>query len=176
MDEEDSRALFARVALPHLDAAWRFARWLVHEPVAAEDLTQEAMLKALARIGDFRGGDGRAWLLKIVRNTALDQARLCRRRPEVPLEAEDGAPHAAIASTGPTPEDEMLGGERRTWLRAQVDALPDDLREALLLREFEELSYREIAEVLGVPIGTVMSRLFRARQLLMDGRVKETET
>ena len=153
-------AEFARLALPHLDAAYALARWLVRDRVAAEDVVQEAMLRALSYFASFRGGDARAWLLRIVRNAAYD--RLARRREE-PL----GPGHDALPDPAADPEAEFAAGEDRARLHAALATLPVELRECLVLRELEEMSYRDIARITEVPVGTVMSRLFRARQLLI---------
>lgn len=157
-----SDAAFARAALPHLDAAYSLARWLVGDPATAEDVVQDAMLRALTYFSGFRGENPRAWLLQIVRNTAY--SRLQRRAVEEPLDA-DGK-HAHLADPGRDPEAAYLRQEDTGRLHATLAALPVELRECLVLRELEEMSYRDIARVAGVPVGTVMSRLFRARQAL----------
>ena len=150
---------FRTVILPHLDAAYGFARWLTRDPVQAQDVAQEAMLRALRYFHAFRGGEPRPWLLRIVRNTWLDARK--RRAVEQPLEvAEDEA------AEGPTPEQSAIDGDRRRQVAAALAALPTEAREILVLREIEDLSYKEIAAVLDLPIGTVMSRLARAREKL----------
>jgi RNA polymerase sigma-70 factor (ECF subfamily) len=163
-DESDA-ARFGRIALPNLDAAYRLARWLVRDPTLAEDVVQEAMLRGLTYIGSFRGENPRAWLLQIVRTTAL--TRLAVRR-DAPLDSEPGGAHADLPSPEPSPEAAYEAAERRGVLGHAIAALPAELRECLVLREFEDMSYRDIAVITGVPIGTVMSRLFRARRTLMD--------
>ena len=154
----DGRRGFEEVVLPHLDAAYGLARWLLRDPALAQDVVQDAMVRALRYFGSFRGGDGRAWVLQIVRNAAYEAMR--GRRAEVPLSealpASEADPEAACA------EQEGAG-----QLEAALGRLPVELRECLVLRELEEMSYREIAEVTGAPIGTVMSRLWRARQMLL---------
>jgi RNA polymerase sigma-70 factor (ECF subfamily) len=163
-DREATR--FGRIAVPHLDAALRLARWLVRDPARAEDVAQEAMLRALTYFSSFRGENPRAWLLQIVRTTALTHLGQDSGRREDPLDA-DGA-HADLPSADPGPEARLAGAEQHTLLHRAITALPAELRECLVLREFEDMSYRDIATVTGVPIGTVMSRLFRARRALMQ--------
>ena len=146
--------------LPHLDAAYRLARWLMRDPEAAEDLLQEAMVRALSYFAGFRGVNPRAWLLQIVRNAAYGSLALNRGVETVPLDDDD------IASTEDDPETALLRARECRQVRALIAALPVELRETLVLREFEEFSYKEIAEATDTPIGTVMSRLWRARRML----------
>ena len=151
--------------LPHLDAAYNVARWLVRDPAAAEDVVQEAMLRALSYFSSFRGINPRAWLLQIVRNAAYSARERDGNAPLVPI-AQPGeagtVAEDALVSEADDPETALIGARRDR----QVQALPAELREALVLRELEELSYKEIAEITSTPIGTVMSRLFRARRFL----------
>lgn len=154
---------FAEVVLPHLDAAVRLARWIMRDPVAAEDVVQDACVRALQYFPSFRGGDGRAWLLQIVRNTAY--GRLSRRGRSAETEMDEAS--LEVADPAPDPEAVMQHGEAMGQLEQALSALPLELRECLVLREFEEMSYRDIARVTGVPVGTVMSRLWRARQSLI---------
>jgi len=165
MPEAGDAASFARVALPHLDSAYNLARWLVRDPTTAEDVVQDAMVRALSYFASFRGDNARAWLLQIVRNTAL--TRLAQRSPEQPLEAEAGGRHEHLPDPGRDPEAALAQTEEKSRLDQVLAALPADLRECVVLRELEEMSYRDIARVTGVPVGTVMSRLFRARQALL---------
>lgn len=151
---------FRTVVLPQLDAAYRYARWLTRNPADAQDVTQEAMLRALRYFHAFRGEEARAWLLRIVRNSWIDLE--ARNGPEkLPLEALE-----TRAADGPDPEQSALAGDRRRHVVAALAALPAESREVLVLREIEELSYKQIAAVLDLPIGTVMSRLARAREKL----------
>jgi RNA polymerase sigma-70 factor (ECF subfamily) len=167
MDETDERRRrFDVQVLPHLGAAYNLARWLVRDGHDAEDVVQDAMLRALRHVDGLRGADGRAWLLAIVRNAAW--AWLRARRPADLVEFDEEALHAALADTGPDLNPETLAmrrGEKRA-IDTAIAALPIVFRETLILRELEDLAYREIAQVLEVPIGTVMSRLARARSLL----------
>lgn len=162
---------FRVVMLPHLDAAYGFARWLTRDPVAAQDVAQEAMLRALRYFHAFRGEEARPWLLRIVRNTWSDFR--ARRAGEQPLEVVENR-----ADEAPDPEQNALAGDRRRHVAAALAALPGEAREILVLREIEELSYKEIAAVLDLPIGTVMSRLARAREKLatdLRGRLGRRE-
>jgi RNA polymerase sigma-70 factor, ECF subfamily len=163
MPEAGDAAAFARVALPHLDAAYNLARWLVRDPTLAEDVVQDAMLRGLTYVRSFRGENPRAWLLQIVRTAAYTRLAARRDTVEVPLDAE---PAADIVDEADDPEATVLQGERYSALEQALAALPPELREIIVLRELEELSYREIARVIGVPLGTVMSRLWRARRAL----------
>jgi RNA polymerase sigma-70 factor, ECF subfamily len=175
---EQANAAFARIALPHLDAAYNLARWLMRDPAAAEDVVQDAMLRALDYFASFRGENPRAWLLRIVRNVALTRLEQGGRLRELPLETEPGGAHENIADAAPSPEAVAVQSEDMTQLEQMLNALPADLRECLVLRELEEMSYRDIARVTGVPVGTVMSRLFRARERLLQfsqaARARET--
>ena len=151
---------FRAVMLPHLDAAYGFARWLTRDPVVAQDVAQEAMLRALRYFHAFRGGEPKPWLLRIVRNTWTDM-RARGGANDRPLdEIEDRA------ADGPDPEQSALAGDRRRHVAAALAALPAEAREILVLREVEDCSYKHIAAVLDLPIGTVMSRLARAREKL----------
>ncbi len=154
---------FEQACLPHLAAAYNLARWLTHDDRDAEDVVQEAYLRALRFFDTFRGGDGRAWLLAIVRNACHDWLR--KNRP-----LEESAPFDEDVHSPPvdldTPERTALRGADREMLRRALEGLPPAWREVIVLRELEGLSYKEIAEVAGIPIGTVMSRLARARMRL----------
>jgi RNA polymerase sigma-70 factor (ECF subfamily) len=156
---------FEHVVLPHLDAAYNLARWLVRRPADAEDVVQEAYLRALRFFGGFRGGDSRAWFLKIVRNTCYSWAK--KNRPAEFAEEFDETVHSA-GTTGEDAEAKLLSRAESERVRNALEALPWAFREVLVLREIEELSYKEIADVMGVPMGTVMSSLARARQRLRE--------
>jgi RNA polymerase sigma-70 factor (ECF subfamily) len=159
VDEPARRAGFEATFLPHLPAAYNLARWLTRDGHDAEDVVQEAYLRAFRSSGGFHGGDGRAWFLAIVRNTCLTW--LQRNRPPKPTVPFDEAVHGGPADAAESPP----GGEA---LRRAMDGLPPEFREAVVLRELEGLSYKEVAAVTGVPIGTVMSRLSRGRGLLRE--------
>jgi RNA polymerase sigma-70 factor (ECF subfamily) len=151
---------FRALVLPHLDAAYGFARFLSRDATLAEDIVQDAFLKAYRGFAGFRGGDPRAWLFAIVRTTFLSTVR--GRAAWADPEATE-----AIASDADTPEAALVRQGEVASVRGAIEALPEPFREALVLRELQELSYRQIAEVTSAPIGTVMSRLARARQMLL---------
>ncbi|HEY3918480.1 MAG TPA: sigma-70 family RNA polymerase sigma factor [Stellaceae bacterium] len=159
---------FEAAVLPHLDAAYNLARWLTRNPADAEDVVQEAVLRAATYFGSFRGANARAWLLQIVRNTAYASRALVRGAIIVALPGDDrdAAPAAELIDTGDDPETALLKREDRARVTRLLAALPVDLRETLVLREIEELAYKEIAQITQTPIGTVMSRLWRARRML----------
>ena len=167
---DDSRQRFEALALPHLDAAYNLARWLTHSSAEADDVVQDAMLRAFRAFDGFRGDSVRPWLLAIVRNCWRTRAADVRRRSQAPLPSDDERP---IAAEGPDPEAEAMRSSHRRRLDALIAALPEDFREVLVLREMEDMSYREIAEATGAPTGTVMSRLARARAILKDQWLKE---
>jgi RNA polymerase sigma factor (sigma-70 family) len=159
----NDRGNFEQALLPHLDAAYNLARWLTRDEHDAEDVVQEAYLRALKSFGGFHGSDGRAWLLAIVRNacyTALQKKRL--RQPATSFDEEIHSVDPGAA----TPVALLLRKEDKQAIHQAVEELPVDLREVIVLRELEGLSYKEIAAIADIPIGTVMSRLARARQRL----------
>jgi len=165
----DANARFRSVVMPHLDDAYALAHWLTGSRADSEDVVQEACLRALRGIGNFSGGNARAWVLTIVRNTTYTWLHNNRSTTVVLVEdfdTVDGT--AAVDSDIATPETALIAQDDVVLLRAAIAALPLALRETLMLREFQELSYREIAAVTGVPIGTVMSRLARARERIIS--------
>ena len=147
--------------LPHLDAAYNLARWLTRDARDAEDVVQEAFLRALKHFATFKGGDARPWLLKIVRNTYYTWIQR-NRVTEDPFDEEEDI---HIADT-PSPEMLLLKETDKQLVRRALQKLPTEFLEVIVLREFEELSYKQIAETVQVPVGTVMSRLARARARL----------
>jgi RNA polymerase sigma factor (sigma-70 family) len=155
---------FEQALLPHLGAAYNLARWLTRDAHDADDVVQEAYLRAYRFFDGFRGGDGRPWLLAVVRNTCYSWLK--RNRPRAPTAPFDETVHAADDSFNP--ETLFLQGAVREMLHEALGGLPPDFREALVLRELEGLSYKEIAAVTEAPLGTVMSRLARGRGLLRD--------
>ncbi|MGC1301669.1 MAG: sigma-70 family RNA polymerase sigma factor [Caulobacteraceae bacterium] len=159
----DRRARFEAQALPHLDAAYNLARWLSRSPTDADDIVQEAMLRAFRAFDGVRGDTVRPWLLAIVRNCFHDHAGRAAR-----LQPLDDHGVERMRDEAPDPEDQAAWSSERRRLDLMLARLPDDYREALILREMEDMSYRQIAEATGAPIGTVMSRLARARALLKD--------
>ncbi|MGH9823106.1 MAG: sigma-70 family RNA polymerase sigma factor [Blastocatellia bacterium] len=163
MTENRARAeVFEQMLLPHLAAAYNLARWITRNDHDAEDVVQEAYLRAFKYFGRFQGGDGRAWLLKIVRNTCFTWLERNRPRELAHLDEEE---YDAPATT-PSPEADVIEGNRKEMLNDALEELPAEFREVLILREMEGFSYKEISDITGVPIGTVMSRLARARRRL----------
>ncbi len=164
MQAQNSTAHFEQVVLPHLDAAYNLARWLTHNDQDAQDVVQEAYLRAFKFFTNFRGGDGRTWLLTIVRNTCYTWLRQNRRDELTPFDEElhNSPVDCAVAN----PELLFERSADLQLLKAALAALPLELREVIVLRELEGLAYKEIAHIADIPIGTVMSRLNRARQAL----------
>ena len=154
---------FEEVVLPHLDAAFNYARWLTKNDADAEDVVQDAYVRALRFYSSLRGEDARAWLLTIVRNTWY--GRFPRRAGSAVMTvADEDEDHRADVSLDP--EAQMIQQQTVEQVRRALETLPADFREVLVLRELEGLSYKEIAAVVGIPLGTVMSRLARARERL----------
>lgn len=163
---------FEQVVMPHLDSAFNLARWLMRDASLADDIVQDAVLRALTYFATYKGGDARAWLLRIVRNAAYATLASRRRMGMTSLDdvgfTADGDPIAMeIADQSDDPEETLVRTEGFARLDQALEALPAELRECLVLHELEELSYKEVAHITGVPIGTVMSRLWRARQALI---------
>jgi RNA polymerase sigma-70 factor (ECF subfamily) len=185
---------FEDLFLPHLNAAYSLARFIARDPVAADDIVQESFLRAFRSFDKYRGGDAKTWLLSIVRNCSFDWSKSSRRAAGIPSDvgstaratsppvSPDGEgagesfgealgrwipnPDELGDITQDSPETAVLRQSEIDEVRAMIRKLPEPFRETLVLRELEELSYKQIAEVTGVPIGTVMSRLARARQML----------
>lgn len=168
----DPQPRFRETMLPHLDAAYGFARYLTGDPTAAEDVVQEAFLRAFKAFDSYRGGPPRAWLFAILRNCWRDRVGEAVRHDrailsEVALSETQAAAVANMADeSGDTPETALARSREIDAVRGVIAALPEPFRETLVLREIEEMSYREIAALTAVPIGTVMSRLARAREML----------
>jgi RNA polymerase sigma-70 factor, ECF subfamily len=158
---DDRRRRFEAQALPHLDAAYNLARWLSRSPADADDIVQDAMLRAFRAFDGYRGGDAKAWILTIVRNCWRTAGTANKRRAYTSLEDEN-------LVAGDDPEDAAVQAGARRRLDALVADLPEEFRTVLILREMEDLSYREIAGITATPIGTVMSRLARARAILRE--------
>jgi len=153
------------VALPHLDAAYNLARWMMRHDQDAEDVVQEAFLRAFRYFQNFEGETGRSWILQIVRNTCYTW--LARQRPATGTPATNRLV-ADVVSPSPDPETMLTRHEDRQLLLQAVEALPAEFREVIVLREFEGLAYKEIARIVEVPVGTVMSRLARGRERLHE--------
>jgi RNA polymerase sigma-70 factor (ECF subfamily) len=162
--DKNELTAFNEAALPHLDAAYNLARWLTRSDQDAEDVVQEAFLRAVKYWKGFSGNNCRAWLLAIVRNTFYSWLRQRSVQPELTADGEV----EEIDSGIPNPESALLQNADRELLKAALEELPDDFREAIVLREMEGLSYKEIADIAAVPIGTIMSRLARARRRLQS--------
>jgi RNA polymerase sigma factor (sigma-70 family) len=163
----DKGQRFREVVLPHLKDALAFARWITGSPHDAEDVVQEAAIRALAGIDTYAGGNPRAWLLAIVRNTCFTW--LAKHRPKSlvlagdALAASEMGKAELLAGDEPTPEAQLIAKADSQALARAIAELPTPFREVVILRDINGLSYREIAAMIGVPIGTVMSRLARAR-------------
>jgi RNA polymerase sigma-70 factor (ECF subfamily) len=182
VQNEDDRRSFERVVVPHLADALTLARWLTGNRADAEDVVQESSLRAFRSIGQFSGNHSRSWVLTIVRNTAYSWMRNNRSATLVPVEDLDDEQRIQAASAGEyaslspkNPETELLERVDESRLEGAIAGLPTEFREALVLRDMQGLGYREIAEVVGAPVGTVMSRLARARQRLIKA-VKADQT
>jgi RNA polymerase sigma-70 factor (ECF subfamily) len=169
---------FEQVVLPNLDSAYNVARWLMQDATSAEDVVQDAVLRALTYFTSYKGGDPRAWFLRIVRNVAYGALAARRQGGTTSLDdtgqTANGEPIALeIPDPADDPEVTLARSEGLARLDQALAALPAALRECLVLHELEEFSYKEIAHITGVPVGTVMSRLWRARQVLTRSRDKE---
>ncbi len=160
---EDKLTRFEQSILPHLDAAYNLARWLTRNDSDAQDVVQESCLRAFKFFGGFRGGDGRSWLLSIVRNTSYTWLEK-NRRGEAATAPEQGA--EVEESSAAAPDALLLQQADSDALRRAIEELPAEFRETLVMRELEGLSYKEIADAADLPLGTVMSRLARARRQL----------
>jgi RNA polymerase sigma factor (sigma-70 family) len=160
----EERRQFEEIFLPFLDAAYNLARWIVQHDQDAQDIVQEAYLRAFKGFPGFRGGNGRAWLLTIVRNTAYSWIKRAADERLIPYEEEK---HAEIIAFN-QPAKEIVGEKRKEHLKHALLRLPTEFREVIVLYELEGLSYKELALALGIPVGTVMSRLSRGRRRLQQ--------
>jgi RNA polymerase sigma-70 factor (ECF subfamily) len=171
---DDKRARFEAQVLPHLDAAYRFARWLARGPGDADDVVQEACLRAFRSFDALRGLDAKAWLLAIVRNCSATAYRAQQRRAFEPLPEDDAQlDGASMIAASPDPESTAIRRDDERTLERLMASLSAEHREVLVLREIEDMDYREIAAVTNLPIGTVMSRLARARAALKASWLQE---
>jgi RNA polymerase sigma-70 factor (ECF subfamily) len=171
MEAASKLALFEETVLPHLDAAYNLARWLTRNEHDAEDIVQEAYMRAFRFFDSFHGGDGKAWLLAVVRNTSLTWRRREHGMAKVPFDEAAHSPAEAAASV----ESRLVEQARWGDVKDCMELLPPEFREVLVMRELEEMPYSDIATVACLPVGTVMSRLSRARRRLQDcvtGRMK----
>jgi len=165
MSATDPPAQFDEVVLPHLDAAYNLARWLAGNDHDAEDITQEASLRAFRFFGGFRGGNSRSWLLTIVRHTACTWLK--KNRPDAIVPVNEDQLQEIEDPAGPDPSAAFSGADAKV-LQTALEQLPAEFREVIVLRELEGLAYKEIADVVDAPLGTVMSRLARARRQLQQ--------
>ena len=164
IEHELKPVTFEEAFMPHVDAAYNVARWLTRNDMDAQDVVQEALLRALKFFHRFHGDDGRAWLLKIVRNTSYTWLKQNRGK-ELPIELDENI--YLNETDAHNPEANLLKKDQKQKIFEAMQELPHKLREVLILREFEEISYKEIAAIAGIPVGTVMSRLARARRKLL---------
>ena len=168
MPDDETRRRFESLAMPHLNAAYNLARWLTHNDHDAQDVVQEALERAMRYMGTFRGDNARAWLLQTVRNPCFTWMKENRPAQRMFLdEADDAAHELAAPATEEPPALAMRKADRQQINQAIAD-LPVVYREVLVLRELEDLSYNDIARIADIPVGTVMSRLARARGLMRD--------
>ena len=170
--EPTTRPRFEDTVVPHLHAAYNVTRWLTRNDQDAEDVVQEAYLRAWKFFGSFRGGESRPWLLTIVRRTCYSW--LQHNRAQEPVTAFDDE-HHSVANEEANPEALLLHRVQAQELRQALEALPMECREVIVLRELEDCSYKEIAAITDVPLGTVMSRLARARQRLQHWLVSQAQ-
>jgi RNA polymerase sigma factor (sigma-70 family) len=173
LQQQNKLANFETAVLPHLDAAYNLARWLTRNDADAEDVVQEAYLRAFRFFGGFHGEDGRAWLLGIVRNTTYTWMQH-NRSPQLNMQLDDELHEPE--SNDLNPEALLLQKADAKMLRQAVEELPIEFREVLVLRELDEMSYKQIAVVADLPLGTVMSRLARARKRLQQILARHTQT
>ena len=173
MDSDEQQRRFQRLALPHLGAAFNLARWLTRNDHDAEDVVQEAFLRALRYVGGFRGDNARGWLLQIVRNTCFTWMK--ENRPVEVMTFDDDGGDFIDGMPAPSSEEPpavALRNADRVALNEAIASLPVAFREVLVLRELEDCSYNEIARIADIPLGTVMSRLARARGLVRKALVE----
>jgi len=165
LEERKKLALFERIVTPHAGAAYNLARWLMRNDQDAEDVVQEASIRAFRALDGYNGGDSRAWLLAIVRNTSYTHLHR-NRSHDFKVALDDSITDIPAATPGP--EALLLKRADRESLLRVLEGLPAEYREVVVLRDMEDLSYKEIAAIAGLPIGTVMSRLARARRRLQQ--------
>jgi RNA polymerase sigma-70 factor (ECF subfamily) len=165
--EEENRRRFESLAMPHLDAAYNLARWLTHSDHDAQDVVHEALLRAMRYMAGFRGENARPWLLQIVRHTCYSWLKQNRPAENVALDADDSWLEIAAPAADEPPQLAIRKAQRQQ-INDAIAALPVAYREVLVLRELEDLAYNDIARIADIPLGTVMSRLARARALLRE--------
>jgi RNA polymerase sigma factor (sigma-70 family) len=171
LGRSDKFSRFETAVLPHLDAAYNLARWLLHNEAEAADAVQDACVRALRFIGSLRGDNGRVWLLMIVRNTCY--SRLKREKPRESDSEFDDELHSPEPEIN-NPERLLERSREGQVLRQALAELPEELRETIVMRELEGMAYKEIADIAGIPLGTVMSRLARGRKRLQQALIRPT--
>jgi RNA polymerase sigma-70 factor, ECF subfamily len=165
MNDDENRRRFETLVMPHLDAAYNLARWLTHNDHDAQDVVQDAMMRAMRYMASCEGDDAKAWLLQIVRNHCFSWLK--RNRPAERLYLDDDAMLDEIAApASQDPYSAAVRNAERSQVNAAISRLPAAYRDVLVLRELEDLPYADISRIAGIPVGTVMSRLSRARALL----------
>lgn len=169
----DDRQRFERLAMPHLDAAYNLARWLTRDDDDARDVVQDAFMRAMRYIGGFRGDNPRGWVLQIVRHTCFTWLKENRPAEMRSLDEDDDAIAELPGPVGDDPHVALLRRFDRQQIDRAIAALPIAYREVFVLRELEDLAYADIARIAGIPIGTVMSRLSRARGLMREALIAE---
>ena len=179
--DREMAASFEAIVLPHLDAAYNLARWLTHDDHNADDIVQMAVMRAFRFFDGYRGGDARAWLLTIVRNTYFTALRDTQHQLEESTFDEecydrDGTDqNSSIYNIDTNPENLLAIGDVKRLVTQALESLPLQFREVVVLKEIQELSYKEIAEIVDIPLGTVMSRLARGREQLRKYLAKHVE-
>ena len=173
MGDDEEQRRFERMVLPHLDAAYNLARWLTRNDQDASDVVQDAVLRALRYFHALRGDNARPWLLQIVRHTCYSWLERNRPAEVVPLDDEEHGWHELAGPAADEPQAVAVRNAERTRINVALGALPVAYREVIVLRELEDLSYKEIARIADIPLGTVMSRLARGRELLRDALAAE---
>ncbi len=165
VEERTGLALFEELALPHLDALHNFARWLMRNDDEAQEVVQETFLRALRYFDSYKGTNAKAWLFAILRNTCFTWCS--RKRQAGETESFNEGTHSSHSAMCDQ-EQQMIDAGRMVTLRHCIEMLPLEYREVLIMRELEEMSYRQISEAMAIPVGTVMSRLSRARRRLEE--------
>jgi len=168
MSDDENWRRFELLALPHVDAAYNLARWLTHNDQDAQDVVQEAVVRAMRYMGSFRGDNARAWLLQIVRHACFSWLKENRPAERLALDDSDESLQDIAAPATDEPHSVAMRKADRLQINQAIAALPAAYREVLVLRELEDLSYNDIARIADIPVGTVMSRLARARTLMRD--------
>ncbi len=176
MGNDENGRRFELLAMPHVDAAYNLARWLTHNDHDAQDVVQEALVRAMRYMGGFRGDNARAWLLQIVRHACFSWLKENRPEERMFLDDADDAMHRIAAPPADEPHAVAVRKAERLQINQAIAALPVAYREVLVLRELEDFSYNDIARIADIPVGTVMSRLARARGLMREALTPSTRS